>query len=126
MITLEALKTIERAALECKERNIDTSEVRAALDFLEPRIFPEWLIPQFRAHLFGDQQYWDKEGQQQVLRVIFRRIREAVRSLLCRHMDELAAIYADSHNPDVKAAMRRLSKEREELREPWKCDVMIH
>ena len=126
MITLEALKTLEHAVLECKQRNIDTPEVREALDFLEPRIFPEWLIPQFRAHLYEDQQYWGKEGQQEVLRVIFPRIREAVRCLLGKHMDVLAARYSETHNPEVKAAMRWVSKERQKLGEPWKFVVILH
>jgi hypothetical protein len=126
MITLEALKTIEDAVLECKERNIDTPELREALNFLGPRISPEWLIPQFRAFLADDYVCWDKEAQEKVLRVIFRCIRKAVRSLLGRHMDELAARYADGRNPDVKAAMRRLSKEREKLREPWQHTVVLH
>jgi hypothetical protein len=126
MITLEALKTLEDAVLECKKRNIDTSEVREALNYLGPHISPEWLILQFRAFLCDDHLCTDKEAQQKVLRVMFRCIRKAVRSLLGWQMDELAARYADSHNPDVKAAIRRLSLECEKLREPWKFVVMIH
>jgi hypothetical protein len=91
MITLEALKTLEDAVLECKHRNIDTSEVREALNFLGPRISPEWLIPQFRVFLFEDHLCQDKEAQQKVLRVMFGRIREAVHCLLGRQMDELEA-----------------------------------
>jgi hypothetical protein len=48
MTVLQALATLEAAVLECKERDIDTPEVKAALDLLEPYIRPAWLIPQFR------------------------------------------------------------------------------
>jgi hypothetical protein len=41
-------------------------------------------------------------------------------------MDELASRYAYSHNPDVKAAIEWLSREREKLREPWKFVVIVH
>ena len=34
--------------MECKKRDINTPEVREALDFLEPYIWPKWVIPQFR------------------------------------------------------------------------------
>jgi hypothetical protein len=50
---LEALKILEDAVLERKRRNVNTPEVRGALDFLEPHICPEWLIPQFPAHLYS-------------------------------------------------------------------------
>jgi hypothetical protein len=39
---------MEAAVLECKKRNINTPEVKDALDLLEPHIQPTWLIPQFR------------------------------------------------------------------------------
>src|SRR5688572_20765171 len=116
MTTLEALKILEAAVLECQLRDVDTPEVREALDFLQPHIRPEWLISQFRAHLYGGQQEWDKEKQQQVLRATFPGIRDGVRSLLGKHMDELARRY-DSHNPEVKAALARLSIERGKLQE---------
>ena len=51
MTVLEALAILEAAVLECKKRNVDTPEVRAALDFLEPYIGPQWLIPQYRDHV---------------------------------------------------------------------------
>ena len=120
MTSLEALKILEAAVLECQRREVDTPEVREALDFLEPHIRPEWLISQFRAHLYGGQQEWDKERQQQVLRTTFPGIRDGVRCLLGKHMDKLARRYADSHNPEVKAAFERLSIERGKLQERWK------
>jgi len=51
MTLLEALAILEAAVLGCKKRDVDTPEVRAALEFLEPYIRPEWLIPQFRSNL---------------------------------------------------------------------------
>ena len=74
MTVLEALAILESAVLECKKRSIDTSEVREALDLLEPYIRPEWLIPQFRHNLLRTQDGHvevAKEGQQQVLRATF-------------------------------------------------------
>jgi hypothetical protein len=50
MTILDALAILEAAILECKQKDIYTPEVRHALDFLQPRIRPEWLIPQFRYH----------------------------------------------------------------------------
>ena len=70
MTVLEALATLEAATLECKQRDIDTPEVREGLTLLEPHIQPEWLIPQFRYHVqrYGQQHWWELEAQQQVLR----------------------------------------------------------
>jgi hypothetical protein len=41
MTVLEALAILESATLECKRRDINTPEVREALDLLEPHIRPE-------------------------------------------------------------------------------------
>ena len=54
MTASEALAILESATVECKKRDINTPEVRDALDLLEPHIRPEWLIPQFRYHLDRD------------------------------------------------------------------------
>ena len=50
MTVLEALAILEAAVLECKKRDINTPEIKAALDLLERYIWPKWLIPQFRHH----------------------------------------------------------------------------
>ena len=72
MTVLKALAILEAALLECKQRNVDTPEVREALDFLEPHIRPTWLIPQYRHALDGHGgQGYDREGQQQVPRPSF-------------------------------------------------------
>ena len=77
MTVLEALSILEAATLECKKREVDTPELRAALDLLEPYIRPKWLIPQFRRNLDGEREhdYAAREGQQQVFRVTFPGIR---------------------------------------------------
>jgi hypothetical protein len=84
MTVLDALAILEDATSECKQTDIYTHEVREALDFLQPRIRPEWLIPQFRYHAQLNEKNeidLDKEAQQQALRQIFVRIRESVKDL---------------------------------------------
>jgi hypothetical protein len=85
MTVLGALAILEAATLGCKQRDIYTPELREALHFLQPRIRPEWLIPQFRYHAqLNDKNEVDvdKEAQQQALRRIFPRIRESVKDPL--------------------------------------------
>jgi hypothetical protein len=85
MTVLDALAILEAATLECKQRDIYTTEVRQALDFLQPRIRPEWLISHFRYHaeLNGKNEVdLDKEAQQRALRAIFPRIRESAKDPL--------------------------------------------
>jgi hypothetical protein len=64
---LEALAILEAVVLECKKREIDARNVKAALDFLEPYIRPQWLIPQYRDHMLGHDRTTQValEGQQQ-------------------------------------------------------------
>ena len=85
MTVLDALAILEAATLECKQREIYTPELREALNFLDLRIWPEWLIPQFRYHakLTGKNQVnVDREAREQALRVIFLRVRESVKDPL--------------------------------------------
>ena len=64
MTALEALAILETAVLECKKRNINTPEVKEALDFFEPYIWPKWVIPQFRYHVENEEQPMEnREGQ---------------------------------------------------------------
>ena len=51
MRMLEALRILEDATLECKVRNIDMPEVKAALDLLDPYCRPTWFVKMFRASL---------------------------------------------------------------------------
>ena len=84
MTVLDALAILEAATLECKQRDIYTPEVREALNFLERRIWPDWLIPRFRyyARLNGTNGVdVDEEAKQQALRAIFPRIRQSVKDL---------------------------------------------
>src|SRR5499426_3773468 len=112
MTVLEALAILEAAVLECKKRQVDTPELRAALDFLEPHIYPAWLIPQFRHNLDGEQQhdYSMREGQQQVFRVTFPGIRNSVRALLGKRADALARKFHETHDMAVKDELERLVK----------------
>jgi hypothetical protein len=68
--------------LRVKQRDIYTPEVREALDFLQPRIRPDWLIQHFRYHAQLNDVDVDKQAQQQALRAIFPSIRESVKDLL--------------------------------------------
>jgi hypothetical protein len=121
MTVLEALATLESATLECKQRDIDTPEVREALTFLEPHIQPEWLISQFRYHVqrYGQQHWWELEDQQQVLGAIFPRIRESVKELIGKQMAALARNFAATHDMKVKDEINLLAKEYGKLGEPW-------
>ena len=121
MTALETLAILETAVLECKKRDINTPEVKAALDLLEPYIWPKWIIPQFRYHALehnGDS-YAAREGQQQVLRATFPGIRYSVRVLLEVRMDSLARKFHETHDMAVKDELERLLKEYGKLKEPW-------
>jgi hypothetical protein len=108
--------------LESKKRDINTPEVKAALDLLEPYIRPQWLIPQFRHNLERTAQPHievGKEGQQQVLRATFHGIRDSVRELLGVRADALARKFHETHDINVKDELERLLKEHGTLKEPW-------
>jgi hypothetical protein len=85
MTVLDALAILEAATLERKQTDIYTPEVREAIDFLQPRIRPEWLISHFRYHAQLNEKNeidLNREAQQQALRAIFPRIHESVKDLL--------------------------------------------
>src|SRR5262245_264419 len=113
MTILEALSILEAATLECKKREADTADLRAALDLLEPHVQPAWLIPQFRHNLEGEEEhgYPAREGQQQVFRVTFPGIRNSVRALIRKRMDALARKFHETHDMKVKDELERLLKE---------------
>ena len=81
MRVLEALKILEAAALDCKIRDVDTPEVRTALDVLQPYCRPAWRIAGFRDHLQPHDQGREREGQQQVLQVYFAGIYDNINQL---------------------------------------------
>ena len=122
MTVLEALAILEAATLECKKREVNTPELRAALDFLQPHIQPAWLVPQFRHNLDGEQErdYAAREGQQQVFRATFPGIRDSVRALIVRRMDALARKFHETHDTAVSDEIYRLSRELIKLNEPWR------
>src|SRR5262245_52338184 len=124
MTVLEALAILEAAVLECKKREVDTPELRAALDFLEPHIQPAWLIPKFRLNL-GEQahEYAAREGQQ-VFRATFPRYRDSVRELIGKQADALARKFHETHDMAVKHELERLLKEYGKLEKPWEFVVI--
>src|SRR6266436_6146186 len=121
MTVLKALAILESALSECKKRDINTLEVREALDFLEPNIRPTWLVPQYRDALdgHGDRPY-EREGQQEVLRPRFEGIRDSVRDALGMRLDKLAREFATTHDMKVKKEIERLAAEYGKLKEPWR------
>jgi hypothetical protein len=126
MTVLESLGILEAAVLECKKRDIDTPEVRAALELLEPHVRPEWVIPQFRYHALehnGDS-YAEREGQQRVLRATFPGIRDCVRELLVVRAAALARKFHETHDMAMKDEIERLLKEYGKLGEPWSFRVI--
>jgi hypothetical protein len=87
MTPLQALKILESAVLECMRRDVNTSEVREALNLLEPYIRPKWLISRFRSHInSGGDSYFDLAHRQQVLCATFPAIRDGVRTLFGKQM----------------------------------------
>src|SRR5215813_5551820 len=112
MTILEALAILEAAVLESKKRNVNTPEVKEALDSLERYAWPKWLIPQFRHSVENEEQPLEKrEGQQQVLRATFPGIRNCVRELLGVKADALARKFHETHDMAVKNEIERLLKE---------------
>jgi hypothetical protein len=121
MTILEALATLEAAVLECKKRDINTPEVKEALDLLEPYVWPKLLARQFRYEVsdgYGNNDV-DRENRQQVLRATFPGIRDSVRELLGVRTDALVRKFADTHDMQVKDELVRLLKEYGKLTEPW-------
>jgi hypothetical protein len=121
MTVLKALSILETAVLECKQRNVNTPEVKEALDFLEPHIRPAWLVPQYRHHIGGERENgYQREGQQQVLRPSFEGIRDSVRDALGMRLDKLRREFAATQDMNMKKEIERLTPEYEKLKEPWR------
>ena len=120
MRVLEALRILEAATVECKKRDIDTSEVREALDVLEPYCRPEWRITGFRDHLQRHDDFGagpGAEGQQQNLRVYFGGIHDSVRKLLSAQIGRLNYGYRKTKDPALRAEIDRLTAELARLPE---------
>jgi hypothetical protein len=118
---LRSSRNLESGVSECKKRDINTPEMREALDLLEPHIRPQWLVPQFRYHLDRDPSVEvNKVGQQQVLRATFPGIRQSVKDLLEKQMDALAREFAATHDMKVNEEIKRLSIDLSKLDQPWR------
>ena len=117
---LEALRILEAATVDCKTRNIDTPEVREALDLLEPYCRPEWRITGFRERLKRREEFGSGgEGQQQVLRVYFGGIYDCVRERLALQIGKLNYRYRKTKDAAVKGELDRLTAELAGLPERW-------
>jgi len=122
---LAALKILEAATLDSKKRDIDTPEVRAALDLLDPICQPKWRVAGFRDALrpHAGQSGHESEGQQQVLRVYFGGIYTCVRGLLAVRIQKLNNWYKKTKDAAVKTELDRLTAELEKLPERWEFYV---
>jgi hypothetical protein len=126
MRILEALRILEQATLECKLRQIDTLEVRQALDLLHPLCWPPWFVQLFRDNLKPTETADALlvgavgEGQQQQLRVAFSGIYANVRWLMNERLGRLGARYCRTRDPAIKAEIERLNAEVVKLPEEWK------
>jgi hypothetical protein len=121
MRVLEALKILESAVIECKTREIDTPEVREALDLLEPYCRPEWRVTGFREHLTRHEEFGPGgEGQQQTLRVYFGGIHDNVRALLSAQIGKTRYLYRKKNDAALKGEIDRLTAALEALPEKWK------
>jgi hypothetical protein len=117
----EPTEILEDATVECKTCDIDTPEVREALDVLAPHCRPEWKITGFRDHLKRHEEFGPGgEGQQQNLRVNFSGIYSDVRQLIQTQIRRLQIRYAKSKDATVKAEVDRLPAELQKMPERWK------
>src|SRR5262245_11439438 len=120
MTVLEALAILEAAVMECNKRNVNTPEVKAALDLLERYVWPKWVVPQFRYSVENQEEPLEnREGQQQVLRATFPGIRDCVRELVRRQMDRLATKFHETKDLKVSDEIYRLAGELGKLDGPW-------
>ena len=126
MRIIEALELLEEAFCRCKQRSIDTSRVREALDVLHSyarRSRPK--IEAFRNSLqpMGAGEVW-LEMQQRELATCFPSIHNEVRTKLEAHIRTLEFRYKTKPDDKLKAEIERLKFELEGLPEdcqfiPW-------
>ena len=79
------------------------------------------MIPQYRYHVLDHDRthQYVLEGQQQVLRAIFPRIRDAARVLLEVRTDRLALKFHETKDLKVRDEIYRLAGELIKLEKPW-------
>lgn len=118
MTPLKALAILEAAVLDCKSRDINTLDVRDALNFLEPHTRPPSLVMQFRSQLDHGIEV-DKERQQQVLRAAFPGIRSSVKDLIRKQMEAQQRKFAVSHDMRVQTEIEGLAQAYDKLKQPW-------
>jgi hypothetical protein len=118
MTALKALAILEAAVLNCKRRDINTLDVRDALNFLEPHTRPPALVMQFRSHLDHGIEV-DKERQQQILYAAFPGIRSSVKDLIAKQMEAQQRKFAVSRDVKVQSEIERLTREYDRLKQPW-------
>ena len=108
MCEFSKLSNLEEATLDSKKRDIDTPEVRQALDLLDRVCQPKWRVAGFQDQLkpHARQIGHELEGQQQVLRVYFGGIYDCVRALLAARIGKLNYWYKKTTDPAVKAETR--------------------
>lgn len=119
MRVLDALELLEVATAECKERDIDTPEIRQALDILERHCRPKWRVHGFRENLKRCEESDPGEGQQQILRIYLGGIRTSVKAWLTKRIGQLNRRYRESKDTGVKAEIDRLTEELARLSEKW-------
>jgi hypothetical protein len=96
----------QAATIDCKTHNIDTPEVREALDLLAPYCRPEWRITGFRDHLKLSEGFGPSgQGQQQNLRLNLAGIHANVRKLVARQIRRLDNLYRKNKNAAVNAEL---------------------
>ena len=122
MRVLEALKILEAATIDCKTRDIDTPEVREALDVLAPYCRPEWRIAGFRKHLRRHERVraLATKVSNRFCGFISQGIHTCVRELLAGQIGKLNYRYKKTNDAMLKAELDRLTAELERLPERWK------
>ena len=120
MQVVEALRILEAAVVDCKMRCIDTSDVRKALDVLEPYCWPEWRIAGFRDHLISHEKNGSGQTQQQILAGYFCGIYSCVRNMLALELERLNYRLRQTPNAPVRADADLLTTELATLPDSWR------
>src|SRR5438552_1473114 len=103
-----AVDILQRAADECKVREIRRPKLHEALDFLEQLLEQKWLVRRYRRELRGDRRN-DRERTElrEALRVATRGIQQACVVLLVDKMNEVAVGFREN-KPEIDKLRRQL------------------